>query len=125
MDLYLAEKNNETDLVVDQLEALQQPWRALLIILYSATALLAFCENLIVIIVQVFGSRFELVIRKCLINLAVSDVILGVLTVPFTYTNFMLGQWIFWDFMCPLSQFILLVSVCVTTSTLTYIGIER
>ena len=57
-----------------------------LITLYSITSLLALIGNLAVIIVELFGSESAPNIRKYLINLAVSDIILGVLCVPFTYT---------------------------------------
>lgn len=56
-----------------------------LITLYSITSLLALIGNLAVIIVELFGSESAPNIRKYLINLAVSDIILGVL-LNFTYT---------------------------------------
>lgn len=60
--------------------------KVFLITLYSITSLLALIGNLAVIIVELFGSESAPNIRKYLINLAVSDIILGVLCVPFTYT---------------------------------------
>lgn len=96
-----------------------------LITLYSITSLLALIGNLAVIIVELFGSESAPNIRKYLINLAVSDIILGVLCVPFTYTDFMLGRWIFSHFLCPTAQYFQLLSVFVTSLTLTIIGCER
>ena len=72
-----------------------------------------------------FGKRSALNLRKFLINLAISDILLGVFCVPFTYTDFMLGRWIFPSWLCPAAQFIQILSVFVTAYTLTIIGIER
>nr|XP_027194434.1 neuropeptide Y receptor type 5-like [Dermatophagoides pteronyssinus] len=96
-----------------------------LISLYSLTSLLALIGNLTVIIVELYGKESAHNIRKYLINLAVSDITIGVLCVPFTYTDFMLGQWIFPHWLCPTAQFVQLLSVFVTSLTLTFIGIER
>lgn len=96
-----------------------------LIILYSLTSLLALMGNVTVIVVEICGKESAHNIRKYLINLAVSDITIGVLCVPFTYTDFMLGQWIFPHWLCPTAQFVQLLSVFVTSLTLTFIGIER
>jgi hypothetical protein len=76
----------------ETIEALSPSWQIILVILYTLTAILALIENLIVVFVQANGRRFETLIRKSLINLAVSDILLGVLCVPFVYTDFMLGK---------------------------------
>lgn len=96
-----------------------------LIMLYSCTSFLALIGNLTVIIVELYGNESSPNIRKYLINLAVADIILGVLCVPFTYTDFMLGQWIFPNWLCPTAQFVQLLSAFVTSLTLTIIGVER
>ncbi|XP_017487579.1 PREDICTED: neuropeptide Y receptor type 4-like [Rhagoletis zephyria] len=77
------------------------PWTSVqyfLIGLYSCTSLLALLGNLTVILVSTLGSESAPTIRLCLANLAVSDIILAVLCVPFTFTDFMWGQ-------CYCSQF--------------------
>ena len=96
-----------------------------LIALYSFTSFIALIGNITVIVVELYGSESALNIRKYLINLSVSDIILGVLCVPFTYTDFMLGQWIFPHWLCPTAQYVQLLSVFVTSLTLTIIGVER
>jgi hypothetical protein len=126
MDGYLVDqKNLSQPEVTDRLEALDIGWQIFFIILYSLVSILALCENLLVIFVQLFSNGFEPVLRKCLINLAIADICVGVLSVPFSYTYFMLGRWIFPLFMCPLSQFAILISVFVTVYTLTLISYER
>jgi Na+/H+ antiporter NhaA len=89
------------------------------------TSCLAFFGNVVVIIVEIFGKRSAINLRKFLINLAVSDILVGVFCVPFTYTDFMLGRWIFPFWLCPTAQFVQVLSVFVTAFTLTVIGIER
>lgn len=126
MDGVIADQKNLSEPhVTDQLEALDIEWQILLIILYSLISVLALFENLIVIIVQLFGKNFDPVLRKCLINLSIADICIGVLSVPFLYTDFMLGHWIFPPFMCYVSQFSILLSVFVTCYTLTLISLER
>lgn len=65
-----------------------------LITLYSSTALLALFGNLTVIVVCLAGSESARTIRLNLINLAISDIILGVLCVPFTFTDYLFSQWV-------------------------------
>ncbi|XP_054161227.1 neuropeptide Y receptor type 6-like [Oppia nitens] len=57
--------------------------------------------------------------------MAISDVVMAVLCVPFNYTSVMLGRWIFYHWLCPVAQFTQLLSVAVTSFILTVIGIER
>ena len=126
MDGYIADKNNLSEPEVsDKLEALDIEWQIFFIILYSFISIMALFENLIVIFVQMFGKSFDPIVRKCLINLAIADICVGVLSVPFSYTDFMLGRWIFPHIMCPIAQFSVLLSVFVTCHTLTLISFER
>ncbi|CAG2161982.1 unnamed protein product [Oppiella nova] len=110
---------------IDSLDAFGPGLQAFLITLYSLTTFLAFTGNSLVILVELYGKRSARNLRKFLINLAISDILIGVLSVPFIYTDFMLGRWIFSPILCPIAQFVQLLSVFVTTYTLTAIGIER
>ena len=126
MDGYIADQKNLSEPEVnDKLEALDIEWQIFFIILYSLTSIMALSENLIVIFVQIFGKSFDPILRICLINLAIADICVGVLSVPFFYTDFMLGRWIFPHFMCPVSQFTIILAVYVTCHTLTLISLER
>jgi hypothetical protein len=60
-----------------------------------------------------------------LLNLSISDLLMAIFSIPFTYTIFMLGRWIFPKFLCPCVQFAQLCSVFVSIYTLTAIGIDR
>jgi hypothetical protein len=110
---------------IPPLEAVSYLWQIFLIVLYSITSLLILLGNITVIVVQIFGKKSASSLRKFLINLAISDIVIGVFCVPFTFTDFMLGQWIFPHWLCPVAQFVQLLSVFVTAFTLTVIGVER
>lgn len=116
---------NNDSAAIQPLEALGPPGQFFLVTLYSLTSFLAFVGNVIVIFVEVFGKRSARTLRKFLINLAISDILIGVFVVPFIYTDFMLGRWIFPHSLCPLSYFVQVSAVFVTAFTLTTIGVER
>ncbi|XP_005090194.1 melanopsin isoform X2 [Aplysia californica] len=60
-----------------------------------------------------------------LVNLAVADLFVGVLVMPFSIITLIKGAWIFNDFVCKLNGF--LTCLCLVTSfhTLMYIGIHK
>jgi Na+/H+ antiporter NhaA len=118
-------ENETDDCFQPPLEKVNYGFKIFLVILYSVTSIVSLLGNLTVIIVEMFGKQSAHNLRKFLINLAVSDIIIGVVCVPFSYTDVMLGRWIFFDWMCPAAQFTQLLSVFVTAFTLTVIGVER
>lgn len=117
--------HNNAFMDISTLEILDRKTRIILVILYSTTSVLALFGNIIVIIVETFGRRSAASLRKFLINLAISDILFGVFSVPFTYTDFMFGRWIFFPWLCPWAQFIQILSIFITSFTLTVISIER
>ena len=118
--------NQSACFVPTTLESVPSPHgQAFLISLYSVTSFLALAGNAAVMIVAAVGRESAHTLRASLANLAVSDVVVGVLCVPFTYTDFMLGQWVWPHWLCPTAQYVQLLSVAVTSLTLTLIGVER
>lgn len=107
------------------LEALPEPYQSLLVGLYSVTAVVAFCGNLITLFVLVARKPASRDLQTYLANLAISDILLASLSIPFTYTDFMFGQWLFPAFLCPCVLFIEIVVVFVSVYTLIAIGIGR
>lgn len=71
------------------------------------------------------GKRSSRELRIFLVNLAMSDITMALFSIPFTYTDFMLGRWVFHPLFCPFVQFMQLCSVFVSIYTLTAIGIDR
>ncbi len=93
--------------------------------LYLFTSICSVLGNLLVILVQIFGRQSSRCIRKYLNNLAVSDITLALMSMPFMYSNIVLGHWTYPHFLCPVAQFAQLLTSFTTSSTLSIIGIER
>jgi len=110
---------------INDLELLDAFWQTLLITLYSLTAALSLIGNIIAIWVLMAGKRSSRELRMFLVNLSLSDITMALFSIPFTYTDFMLGRWIFLPQFCPVVQFMQLASVFVSVYTLTAIGIDR
>ena len=68
--------------------------RHLLIGLYFITSLSALLGNVLVLVVQFFGTESAKNIRKYLINLAISDLIVGVLCIPYSAHSYMHRYWV-------------------------------
>ena len=121
-----ANKSHNSTEELPLLDALEfWPYQVILIIAYSTTAFVSLTSNLITIVVLLKGDRISSELWKYLINLSVSDIVLSLLSIPFTYTSFMLNRWIFATQLCPVVNFANTCSVFVSVWTLTVIGIDR
>jgi hypothetical protein len=116
---------NGSNFTSPSLEALSLPVQRFLVFLYSGTAIISFCGNTIVLMVLIMGEKSSRELKKFLINLSLSDISMSLFSIPFTYTDFMLGRWIFPDFMCSLASMMTTWAMCVSVYTLTVIGIDR
>ena len=96
-----------------------------LIILYSVTTALSVCGNALVLVVLTCGNRSKTDLTKFLLNMAVADLFMACFCIPFSFTNTMLGHWIFGEAMCPIVLFIQVTSVAVSIFTNMAIGIDR
>lgn len=117
--------SNNSASQLPSLEALEPPYQVFLAVLYSLTAVIAFVANFIAATVLAAKKYSSPELRKYLMNLAFADILMALFSIPFSYTDFMYGRWIFPLFLCPLTQFIQVVSVCVSIYTIIAIGIER
>jgi hypothetical protein len=125
-NISLNSSTNNTRSELPSLEALDfWPYQVILIVLYSTTAFISLGFNIITIIVLLKGERISSELWKFLINLSISDITMATFSIPFTYTGFMLGRWIFPPKLCPFVQFAQLCSVFVSVWTLTAIGFDR
>lgn len=118
---FIAEANSTTY----DLSLLNNRWQTLLIVLYSGTAILSFTSNVLAIFILFSPDRINSELWKYLVNLSIADILMALFSIPFTYTSFMLGQWIFPNWMCPFVQSVQLCSVFVSVYTLTVIGFDR
>jgi hypothetical protein len=115
--------NTTTEL--SDLLALPEPSPTVLALLYGGTAIFALITNITAIIFLVEKKKTSVGLRKYLMSLTATDISMAVFSVPFNYTDAMYGYWKFPLFLCPLSQFITICTICVSIFTLTAIGIER
>ncbi|XP_076548373.1 cholecystokinin receptor type A [Osmia lignaria lignaria] len=112
------------------LPSITQPGQAdllesLIIPLYGTIFLLSMIGNSLVLITLARNKRMRTVTNVYLLNLAVSDLLLGVFCMPFTLLGQMLKNFVFGITMCKLIPYFQAVSVSVGVWTLVAISLER
>ena len=169
----IGEYFNHDFVKLESQEALPPTGQIILIVLYTATAILSFVGNSLVLIVLYFGSKLRVVntqppqlvlpgnlvavgkmaklstkattsvvhcsqtvsfnqrqVRHCnfqnyLMNLALSDLAMSLFSIPFTYSDFMLGRWIFPAVLCRLAPTINVLAITVSVYTMILISLDR
>ncbi|KAK0048675.1 serpin B3, partial [Biomphalaria pfeifferi] len=106
-------------------ETIPYSFSIVLIALYTFTTLAAVIGNSLAIIVFAKGKRSNTDLRSFLINLAVADLIMAIVCIPFTFAYQITENWIFPDVLCPIVQCCQQVSVLASVCTNTSIGIDR
>ncbi|XP_022238764.1 cholecystokinin receptor-like [Limulus polyphemus] len=96
-----------------------------LIFLYCIIFLLAIVGNMLVIITLAINKRMRTVTNVFLMNLAISDMLLGVFCMPFTLAGALLREFVFGEAMCRMIPYFQAVSVSVSAWTLVVISVER
>ncbi len=76
------------------------------IFLYTIIFLLAIIGNLLVILTLVQSRRMRTITNLFLLNLAVSDLLLGIFCMPFTLIGKILRNFIFGEIMCRLLPYL-------------------
>ena len=94
-------------------------------ILYVHIFMLGVFGNVLVCFVVARNRQMQTVTNLFITNLALSDVLLCVLAIPFTPLYTFLGRWIFGRTLCHLVPYAQGVSVYISTLTLTSIAIDR
>ncbi len=113
-------------LQVQPYEITQEVWlRAILIFLYTVIFILGISGNLLVVYVVVRNKSMQTITNIFITNLAVSDIMMCLLAVPFTPLSAFLKSWVFGDALCHIVPMTLGVSVYVSTLTSTAIAIDR
>lgn len=97
----------------------------LIIPLYGTIFLLSVVGNSLVLITLARNKRMRTVTNVYLLNLAVSDLLLGVFCMPFTLLGQMLKNFVFGLTLCKLISYFQAVSVSVGVWTLVAISLER
>lgn len=99
--------------------------QALFCILYTTIFILGVFGNVLVCYVVGRNRAMQTVTNFFITNLALSDILLCTLAVPFTPLYTFLGQWIFGRVLCRLVSCAQGISVYISTLTLTSIAIDR
>lgn len=76
------------------------------IILYIAILLLAIIGNALVILTLIHNRRMRTITNVFLLNLAISDILLGVLCMPITLIGTLLRDFVFGEVMCKLLPYL-------------------
>ncbi|XP_076273639.1 cholecystokinin receptor-like isoform X2 [Rhynchophorus ferrugineus] len=92
---------------------------------YGIIFLLAVIGNTLIILTLAQNRRMRTVTNLFLLNLAVSDLLLGVFCMPFTLIGALLRDFVFGEAMCKLIPFLQACSVSVGAWTLVAISVER
>ena len=98
---------------------------ALLIFAYSILSIIAIFGNSLVCYVILKNKRLHTATNFFLANLAVSDLLVTCLNVPFNIMRHVMYDWPFGETLCHMVNFSLMVSVYVSTYTLTSIALDR
>lgn len=77
-----------------------------IIFLYSVIFFLAVIGNLLVILTLIQSRRMRTITNLFLLNLAISDLFLGVFCMPFTLVGMLLRDFIFGELMCKLLPYL-------------------
>ncbi|XP_035828077.1 neuropeptide FF receptor 2-like [Aplysia californica] len=102
------------------------PWlMSLFIFFYSLIFLLGLTGNCLVAFVVIRNKAMQTITNIFITNLAISDILMCLLAVPFTPISFFLNSWIFGKALCHIVPMILCISVYVSTLTSTAIAVDR
>jgi neuropeptide Y receptor len=102
------------------------PWlMALFIVFYSLIFLLGICGNALVVFVVGRNKSMQTITNIFITNLAVSDIMMCMLAVPFTPMSFFFNSWVFGKPLCHIVPMTLCISVYVSTLTSTAIAVDR
>lgn len=94
--------------------------------LYGVIIIAAIGGNGIVCYIVVKAKRMRTVMNLFIVSLAISDILMAALCIPFTFiANLVLNFWPFGPAMCPLVVFLQAVTVLLSSFTLVVISIDR
>lgn len=96
-----------------------------LICAYTVIVLISLFGNVLVCRVVWLSKRNNNVTYMFLGNMAVSDLLMTVINIPFNLARNILEEWVFGSFMCHMVNFSLVTSVYVSTFTMTSICLDR
>ncbi|XP_063976717.1 prolactin-releasing peptide receptor-like [Diachasmimorpha longicaudata] len=117
--------NGSTENIVDDYLTTNIWVQGIFYLLYAAIFLIGVFGNALVCYVVARNTQMQTVTNLFITNLALSDVLLCVLAVPFTPLYTFLGRWVFGQTLCHLVPYAQGVSIYISTFTLTSIAVDR
>ena len=122
----MGENGSSSETEVTTVDVMTLTWlRAIFVIMYIVIFLLGISGNLLVVYVVVKNKSMQTITNIFITNLALSDIMMCLLAVPFTPLSAFLNNWVFGEGLCHLVPMTLGVSVYVSTLTSTAIAIDR
>ncbi|XP_077999721.1 QRFP-like peptide receptor [Glandiceps talaboti] len=99
--------------------------RTVLTIFYVLIFVVGLLGNGLVIVVVAANKSMQTVTNVFIVSLAISDIMIAVLSVPFTLVEASTAEWVMGLFMCKLVNFITVLSLVSSVLTLSCIAIDR
>ncbi|XP_048764478.1 RYamide receptor-like [Ostrea edulis] len=100
--------------------------QTMFIVMYSFIIVIAVGGNGIVCYLVYAYKRMRTVPNYFIVNLALSDIIMAIFCIPFTFVaNLMLNYWPFGELMCPVVCYLQIVSVFLSAYTLMAMSVDR
>lgn len=100
--------------------------KGFVIAMYTLIALLSMTGNAVVIFIVYHFQRMRSPTNFFIVNLAVSDLLMGIMCIPFSYwPNLVLLYWPFGEFLCKAISFCKGVSVVLSAHTLIVISVDK
>ena len=107
-------------------DIMDQLWlRVFFLFLYGFIFLVGNSGNCLVVFVVLRNKQMQTITNIFITNLALSDILMCSLAVPFTPLSFFMKRWVFGDILCHILPMTLGVSVYVSTLTSTAIAVDR
>lgn len=118
---------NSTDNFTATPEIMQEipSLKGIYIFLYCIIFLLGVTGNSLVVYVVLRNKSMQTITNIFITNLAASDILMSLLSVPFTPLAYFMGAWNFGETLCHIVPMIQCISVYVSTLTSTAIAIDR
>ena len=96
-----------------------------IIVLYLLIAFVSIVGNLLVVQLVIRSRRLHTLTHALLANLAVADLFMSTLNIPFSAARVILAEWPFGSFLCKTVPFVQVTSVYVTSITMAVIALDR
>jgi neuropeptide Y receptor len=123
--IYNASMWNTTDAEIPARHLIPIWLRLVYLVMYCVIFVVGIFGNSLVICVVARSKPMQTITNLFIVNLAISDVTMCLLAIPFTPMSYFLNDWIFGSVLCHLVPMTLAVSVYVSTLTSTVIAIDR